>query len=135
MLQWSGYLPASAQGRMADVMIERMEQMPRFLAEGGNLIIFPEGTRSRDGGIGQLNRGAFKIARLCRAPIHVLAISNTDRLFRPGRVLFDTCSANTVKIAYLTRIDPKYDDPDFSLTDLMEQVRGLLQSATAAPDG
>jgi 1-acyl-sn-glycerol-3-phosphate acyltransferase len=133
MLRLSGYLPSSSHGRLADVMVERMDQMPGFLAEGGNLIIFPEGTRSRDGDIGPLNRGAFKIARFCRAPIYVLAISETNRLFRPGRFLFDTCSANTVKIAFLKRIDPPYDDPDFLLADLIKQVHSLLQSARLRP--
>ncbi len=134
MLQLSGYLPASAQGRLAEVMIDRMDQMPQFLADGGNLIIFPEGTRRRGGGgIGTLNRGAFKIARFCRAPIHVLAIRNTDRLFRPGRFLFNTGAANTVTIEYLGRIDPAYDAPEFSLTGLMEAVRSMLQSARLRP--
>ena len=45
-------------------MIERIDTMDNFLANGGNLFIFPEGTRSRDGTIGRLNKGAFNIARL-----------------------------------------------------------------------
>ena len=134
MLRLSGYLPSSAHGRLAGLMIDRMERMPDFIASGGNLIIFPEGTRSRDGKIGPLNRGAFKIARLCRAPIVVLTIHNTDRLFRPGRFLFDTCTPNTIRVKCLQQIDPQYDDPDFSLVDLMTQVHGLLDAGQLRPD-
>ena len=60
---------------ISQMMIEQMETMPNYLASGGNLFVFPEGTRSRDGKLGALNNGAFKIARLCRAPIYVLQIT------------------------------------------------------------
>ena len=128
MLRLSGYIPSSADGPLADLLLARMEQMAAFLSGGGNLIIFPEGTRSRDGRIGPLNTGAFKIARLCNAPIHVVYIQNTARLFRPGRFLFDTRSVNTVRVEHLARIEPGYDDPDFSLKALMAQVRGMMET-------
>ena len=128
MLCLSGYIPSSADGPLADLLLASMEKMPAFLSGGGNLIIFPEGTRSRDGQIGPLNTGAFKIARLCKAPIHVLYIHNTARLFRPGRFLFDTRLANTVRVEYLTCIEPEYDIPGFSLKTLMGQVHGMLEA-------
>lgn len=128
MLRLSGYIPSAAGSTLTDLMLTAMEKMPSWLAAGGNLIVFPEGTRSRDGRIGPLNPGAFKIARLCRSPIHVLYIENTDRLFRPGRFLFDTRSTNTVRVEHLECIRPRYDDPAFSLERLMEVVRGLLDS-------
>jgi len=128
MLRLSGYIPSSADGPLADLMLSSMEEMPAFLSDGGNLIIFPEGTRSRDGQISSLNTGAFKIARLCKAPIHVLYIQNTARLFRPGRFLFDTRLANTVRVEQLACIEPEYDLPGFSLKALMGQVRGMLEA-------
>jgi len=135
MLRWSGYIPSSTDGPLKDLMLAIMERMPTFMADGGNLIVFPEGTRSRDGRIGPLNSGAFKIARLCKAPIHVLYMADTDRLFRPGRFLFDTCSAHTVRVDHLTRIDPRYDDADFSLKALTHQVRDLMESRARAGVG
>jgi 1-acyl-sn-glycerol-3-phosphate acyltransferase len=128
MLRLSGYLPSSADGSLAEVMLTRMEQMPELFAAGGNLFVFPEGTRSRDGKIGDFNAGAFKIARMCKVPIDVLYMQNTARLFRPGRFLFDTRSANTVRVEHLTRIQPRYDDPGFSLKALMAQVHGVLEA-------
>jgi len=128
MLRLSGYLPSSADGSLAEVMLTRMEQMPELFAAGGNLFVFPEGTRSRDGTIGDFNAGAFKIARLCKVPIDVLYMQNTARLFRPGRFLFDTRSANTVRVEHLTRIQPRYDDSGFSLKALMDQVHGILET-------
>ena len=57
--------------------------MGDYLSSGGNLFIFPEGTRSRDGKIGKFNDGAFKIAKRFEAPIKVLQIKNTNGLFTP----------------------------------------------------
>ncbi len=134
MLDLSGYLPASATGRLADLMLQRMDAMNGHLADGGNLIIFPEGTRGRDGRVGRLNKGAFKIARLCRAPVKVLFISNTDKLFKPGRFLFDTQRANTIRVELLAAIDPDYEAGTFSVNALMEEAHTLLQKRNASSD-
>ena len=133
MLGLSGYLPAASSGRLAARMIACMERMPDFLAAGGNLIVFPEGTRSRTGAVGDLNPGAFKIARLCRAPVSVVAIDNSDRLFTPGRFIFNTCRANTIRVRLLAHLSPDYDSQGFSTTALIEDVRELL-SLRSGPD-
>ena len=133
VLRLSGYLPSSSDGSLADLMLARMEQMPAFLAGGGNLVVFPEGTRSRDGRIGPLNAGAFKIARLCNAPIDVVYMAGTARLFKPGRFLFATGSSNIIRVRHLARIAPRYDDPDFSLPDLMARVRRILETGWTTP--
>ena len=132
MLALSGYLPADSRGPLAGRMVERLEQMPRFLAAGGNLIVFPEGTRSRNGAVGALNAGAFKIARLCRAPLAVVRIENSDRLFTPGRFLFNTCRANTITVRLLAQVTPPYDSAQFSVKELMGQVRALLEAPAEA---
>lgn len=133
MLALSGYLPSAATPGLADLMLRRMDDIPALLAGGGNLIIFPEGTRGRDGRIGGLNKGAFKIARLCRAPVKVLFISNTEKLFKPGRFLFDTQRANTISVEMLAAIDPDYDADTFSINTLMETVHALLEKRVADP--
>ncbi len=131
MLALSGYLPSTATGHLADLMLRRMAAMPGHLAAGGNLIIFPEGTRGRDGRIGHLNKGAFKIARICRAPVKVLYITNTEKLFKPGRFLFDTQRTNTIRVELLAAIDPDYDSGTFSVNALMEKVHALLDKRNA----
>ncbi len=130
MLKMSGYLPADSQGPLAERLVEQLEHMSSFLAGGGNLIVFPEGTRGRDGALGVLNPGAFKIARLCRAPLAVVRIENSDRLFTPGRFLFNTCQANTITARLLTQVTPPYDSAAFSVKEVMAQVRALLEGPT-----
>ena len=120
IIRKSGYFPATGEGRFARMMLEQMETMPGFLQEGGNLFVFPEGTRSRDGQLGALNRGALKIARLCKAPVYVLRLSNTDKLFAPGKCMFQTRVKNTISLKIIDRIEPgcQHDTPS---TAMLEQ--------------
>ncbi len=123
MIKKSGYLPAAGEGRFSRLMIEQMGTMEPYLKAGGNLFIFPEGTRSRDGKIGELNRGALKIARMCKAPLYVLQLSNTDKLFTPGKFLFNSREHNTINIKIIDHIEPDYAHNPPSTTQLLEQVR------------
>ncbi|EKD35914.1 MAG: Phospholipid/glycerol acyltransferase, partial [uncultured bacterium] len=93
------------------------------LKDGGNIFIFPEGTRSRDGRIGNLNSGALKIARMCKAPIYVLQLKNTDKLFTPGRFWFNTRQPNTIGVKLIERIEPDYLHNSPSTAELLLRVR------------
>ena len=130
IIKKSGYFPASGEDQFTRLMIKQVETMEDFLRNGGNLFVFPEGTRSRDGRIGDLNQGAMKIARLCRAPIYVLQLANTDNLFTPGRFLFQTRVKNTISLKILDRIEPDYQHHIPSATELERQVREIYQRKT-----
>jgi 1-acyl-sn-glycerol-3-phosphate acyltransferase len=133
MLKRSGYIPSTSEGRLSELMIDSFDTMDDFLASGGNLFIFPEGTRSRDGSISRLNRGAFKIAKLCQTPIKVLYINNTNKLFTPGKFLFNTMVTNTITVEHIAGIEPDYQSESFSISDLMSQVRSLLETQNEKP--
>jgi len=133
LLGQSGFLPSTSEDRLSELMIERLETMDDFLASGGNLFIFPEGTRSRDGTIGRLNKGAFKIAKLRRAPVKVLFIRNTNKLFKPGKFLFNTMASNTITVELIDSIDPEYQSDHFSISDLMSRARSLLKDQNTNP--
>lgn len=90
--------------------------------------MFPEAHRSRDGRIGPFSKGVFTIARRCRAPIVVLSIRNTDRLFPPDRFLLNTCVPNTVDVSIIATLRPDYEGDAFSLSGLMAEVRTLMES-------
>ncbi len=123
IIKKSGYFPATSEGSFARMMIAQMETMPSYLKAGGNLFIFPEGTRSRDGKLGDLNKGAFKIARMCRAPIYVLEIRNTDKLFTPGKFFFNTRIQNSISVKVIERIEPDYQQKPPTTTELEQRVR------------
>jgi 1-acyl-sn-glycerol-3-phosphate acyltransferase len=126
MLALSGYIPSSGTGRYADLLLDSLDNIAASLASGGNVIVFPEGTRSRDGQVGLLQKGAFKIAKYCRAPIKVLNVSNTDKLFVPGKFLFNTCEGGTIVLKLIAELSPEYSREAFSIPKLMARVKSLL---------
>jgi 1-acyl-sn-glycerol-3-phosphate acyltransferase len=131
ILRKSGYLPSQAGGDYASLMIRNIENIGEYLASGGNVFIFPEGTRSRSGRLGPFNKGAFGIARYCRAPIQCLLIRNTGRLFVPGRFLFNTCVPVTIDVERIGAFEPDYGDPDFRLSTLIHEIRGFYRKRLA----
>lgn len=133
ILRTSGYIPSSAEGPFAADMVDQIKTMQEYLARGGNLFIFPEGHRSRDGRIGSFDQGAFKIARLCRAAsLKVVLIRNTDRLFPPGRFLFNTRDKIVIEVELAGSINPDYESESFSLPALMAEARSLLERKAAS---
>jgi len=96
MLKRSGYIPSTSEGRLSELMIERIDAMDGYLSSGGNLFIFPEGTRSRDGTI--------------------------------GKFLFNTLVSNTITVEPITGIEPDYQSDKFSISELMSQIRSLLEN-------
>lgn len=55
----------------------------RLLAAGHDVIVFPEGTRSRSGDIGDFHRGAARLAAAAGAPLVPAGISGTRTLLPP----------------------------------------------------
>jgi 1-acyl-sn-glycerol-3-phosphate acyltransferase len=128
ILRTSGYIPSPAEGLFAASMIDPIKNMEDYLSAGGNLFIFPEGHRSRDGRIGAFDEGAFKIARLCRATsIKVVVIRNTDKLYPPGRFLFNAHDAHIIEVELAGSLEPDYASEAFSLPGLMAGARSLLE--------
>ncbi len=125
MLKYSGYIPSPSGKNAGRILIQHMEDMHDFFAEGGNLFVFPEGTRIKNGTVGEVNQGAFKIARLFQVPIEVLLIRNTEKLFQPGNFLFNTQGPNAISLQKLDTIHP---DPDnkTAISKITAHVRGLF---------
>jgi 1-acyl-sn-glycerol-3-phosphate acyltransferase len=55
----------------------------RLLATGHDVIVFPEGTRSRDGQTGDFHRGAARLAAVAGVPLVPAGISGTGTLLPP----------------------------------------------------
>jgi 1-acyl-sn-glycerol-3-phosphate acyltransferase len=68
--------------------VASIEQAARLIADGVSIYLAPEGTRSRDGRIGELKKGGFHLALATGAPIVPVAISGTIRILpRGGKVM------------------------------------------------
>lgn len=62
-----------------------IERGTGLLAEGNSFIAFPEGTRSRDGRLGELKKGAFIMAIKSQVPIMPVTILGSASIQPPGR--------------------------------------------------
>src|SRR5215207_4349057 len=69
----------------ADVEAFRLAE--RILEQGHILLIFPEGTRSRDGRLQQARDGLAMLAMRTGAPIVPIGVSNSDRAWPRGQKL------------------------------------------------
>ncbi|MCJ7771773.1 MAG: 1-acyl-sn-glycerol-3-phosphate acyltransferase [Desulfobacterales bacterium] len=128
----SGYIPSDNGGDFSSILIDRMDTMKDFLASGGNLFIFPEGTRSRDGSLGEFSKGAFRIARYCKTPIKVLRIKDSNQLFQPGRFLFHTTHKISIEVNLIGDIVPDYESNEGSVSSLIKQVRAIYEKQSGS---
>jgi 1-acyl-sn-glycerol-3-phosphate acyltransferase len=60
------------------------ELSARLLSEGWNLVIFPEGTRSRDGAMAPFRGGAAYLGIRCNVPVVPIHLEGTHRVFGVG---------------------------------------------------
>ena len=128
VLKSAGYVsPAVTQNPDAPDLMDQVKAMNAYLATGGNLFIFPEGTRSRTGALGSFEKGAFAIAKYCRAPVRVLRIENTHQVYPPGRFLFCTRKPVDITIRLAGSIEPDYENNSSSISVLIRQARVLLE--------
>ena len=84
-MQLAGYIPVDrAHGRKA---LQSLDEAARRIADGTSVIIFPEGTRSPDGKLGQFKAGAMVLAIKAGVPVVPVAIVGTHQVLAKGRLL------------------------------------------------
>ncbi|MBW2263186.1 MAG: 1-acyl-sn-glycerol-3-phosphate acyltransferase [Deltaproteobacteria bacterium] len=95
----------------------------RTLRSGSSIMMFPEGTRSRDGRLRTFKHGAFTLARKLGASILPVVVSGTGRaLPRRGFVL---SGIHKIRIKVLEEI-PADSWSDQSVEAMAEEVRGIF---------
>lgn len=126
----AGVLPVRRSGR--GTYAELLAAARPALMAGRAVVIYPEGTRSKDGNIGEFRSGAVRLARDCRVPIVPVAVLGTADVLPKGAT-FISPAPMQVRIG-----DPV--DPDSvsgpQLRELVMALRGdhlpSLQYALAA---
>lgn len=66
------------------VAVESLHKAKSILVNGTSVVIFPEGTRSNDGSLGKLKRGAFRLASDLQLPLLPVTINGTGRILPSG---------------------------------------------------
>ena len=99
-----------------------IQQVSKEVSEGKNFMIFPEGTRSRNGNqIGEFKGGSFKSATKAKCPIIPVAIIDSYKAF-------DTHSIQNV-IVQVHYLEPMYYEEykDMKTTEIAEIVKNRIQ--------
>lgn len=81
----AGYIAVDrSHGRQA---MKSLDEAAQRIAAGTSVIIFPEGTRSPDGRLGQFKPGAMVLAIKASVPLVPLAIKGSHAILPKGRLL------------------------------------------------
>jgi 1-acyl-sn-glycerol-3-phosphate acyltransferase len=88
-----------------------------------SMILFPEGTRSKDGELQQFKRGAFHLASQVNFPIVPVTIRDSDKLLPKGSLKLNK---GTIKVIFsepilTTKIETRNDE-----LELMVKVRDII---------
>lgn len=59
---------------------EGIKRIISIIKNGGSVLIFPEGTRSRTGKLIKAKRGVILIAKICKVPIVPIGMTGTEKL-------------------------------------------------------
>ncbi len=103
---------------------ESLQQARKKIVNGTSIIILPEGTRSRSGGVGEFKKGAFRLARELQLPILPVTIINTRKILPPKTLRLFPGRA-IMKIHH--PIDTaSYDESSYD--GLIARVRDIIQA-------
>jgi 1-acyl-sn-glycerol-3-phosphate acyltransferase len=80
----NGYV-AVDRGNVRNV-VKTMAECRAWLERGVSLMMFPEGTRSRDGEMHAFHSGSFKLAAACGRPVVPVVIDGTFPIYRGWKV-------------------------------------------------
>ncbi len=94
-------------------------QAIEYIKEGNDVLIYPEGTRSKSHTMGEFHKGSFKVAQKTGCPIVPLVIDNTFKIFEA------TGKIRTGVDVYLTYLDPIY--PDKLTADERKNIDDLVK--------
>lgn len=122
-MRYVGFVPVDRKRiRGGKKSIDRAARLMRW--RGYSFLIFPEGTRSRDGRIQTFKRGGFLLALESRAQIVPITIKGTFELMPRGRI---TTTPGLVNVLFHPPVPVEgYDQSNMS--GLIDRVKGAIES-------
>ncbi len=121
-MKMARYIPVIRGNRKS---VEKMMDLCRYwLKEDVPLLMFPEGTRSKDGKVGPFKNGAFSLAIEANCPIVPMVITGTREGLQKHQ------SNVNSKLDCVIKVLPEIHPKDFeSLEELRETARDLIIEA------
>jgi 1-acyl-sn-glycerol-3-phosphate acyltransferase len=129
-LQMAGYITIDRGNE--DSKIQMLDKSYRCLQRGISIMIFPEGTRSRDNEIGFFKRGAFQLAILAKVPLLPIVIDGTGGILPKHGLIFGT--GHHVNLRVLDPVLPESfgtDNPDelaLRLSSIMKETLSEMRT-------
>jgi 1-acyl-sn-glycerol-3-phosphate acyltransferase len=126
LLRLAGFYESDDTGR--DLLGSMRRGIEQAIEEDSSVLFFPEGTRSRDGEIGEFYRGAFRMAIEYGLPIQPVVIDGIHDILPPGTLLVKTAARPEVRVSYLTPIEvaTAADNTRRAARELSNHVRDLM---------
>jgi 1-acyl-sn-glycerol-3-phosphate acyltransferase len=126
-LRLAGDIPVRRDGTVESAMASSAAAQ-RALEQGSCLVIFPEGTRSRDGSLLPFKKGPFFVAMKSDAPVVPVSIVGATRMLPKGSLKL---KSGTVSVTFHAPLHPAdYSDKE----ELMAAVRKAIESGLPAPE-
>ncbi len=120
-LRLAGHLLVDRQKPGAAVL----KKMHRMAAQGVSLIVFPEGSRTRDGAVGRFKGGVFLLALDTGLPIVPVTVSGSREVMPRGRLMV---RPSRVRVTVHEAI-PTEGLPRAEARSLADRVRAIVGSA------
>jgi len=120
-----GYIPLDrSDGRKA---LKSMENAASIIRTGKSVVMFPEGTRSKDGNLLPFKRGGFLLALRAGVPVMPVTINGSGRINPAGRIRLYRGDITITLHPPLTI--PQNLPKDETESQLMAQVRDTISAA------
>ncbi len=106
-----------------------IDEAVKSIKDGVSVIVFPEGTRSKDGQLSSFKRGAFLLAARAGKPIVPVTVIGSSQILPAGARKFRN---STVRVVIGKPIANKDDITRLEEKALMNDVHGIIKSNLAA---
>ncbi|HJQ98087.1 MAG TPA: lysophospholipid acyltransferase family protein [Candidatus Polarisedimenticolaceae bacterium] len=120
----AGFIPIDRGDRTQ--AIKSLGRAAARIGAGASVILFPEGTRSRNGKLAPFKKGSFHLALETRVPIVPIAISGTYSVVKPRSIVV---TPGPVHVTLFPPIDPSTYGDD--VVSLMNRVRATIATGLA----
>jgi len=125
----SGFIPIDRTNRSR--AIRSLRAAAARIRDGRPVVLFPEGTRSLDGRLGEFKKGPFHLALRAGVPIVPIAIGGSGRVLPSGTI---RCRPGPVAVRFLESIDVgKFASDDHD--GLRRVVRGAIAAKLDEDEG
>jgi 1-acyl-sn-glycerol-3-phosphate acyltransferase len=123
-MRLGGHIPVD-RGNHARA-VESLRRAGAVVRAGTSLVVFPEGTRSRDGRVQPFKKGSFVVAMEAGVPVVPVAISGSGRVTPKDAI---AVVPGTIRVAVGDPVDPRtFADKEALLAEVRRTVIALHRS-------